>query len=242
MILEAKGVTKSFGNIQALLDVSFEVERGVVYGIAGPNGAGKSTLFNVISGAYPPSAGNVVYEGNDITRLRPHQICRHGLARSFQVPKTFPSMTVYDNIRVGATFGHHRKQKDIAKTIESSMEFFNLEAYRDKLAANLDLYVTKLLGLAMIQATDCNLLMLDEPLAGLAINEVEALLEVFSKINREKEVTLLIIEHILDVLIELSDHMLILDNGSVIYTGSPEGIREDAKVIECYLGKEKGKK
>lgn len=242
MLLEGKGITKSFGNIQALLNVNFEVDKGASYGIAGPNGAGKSTLFNVIAGTYPLSKGKVIFNNIDITRLQPHQICRHGLARSFQTPKTFSTMTVFDNIRVGATFGHHRKQKDISNITDASIAFFGLEKYRNQLAGTLDLYPTKLLGLAMIQATDCELLMLDEPLAGLAINEVEALLQVFSRINREKKVTLIIIEHILDVLIELSDHVLVLDNGSIIYSGSPAGIREDMKVIECYLGKPKEKK
>ena len=235
-MLKTRGISKSFGSIQALSNVDVEIDAGEILGIAGPNGAGKSTLFNVVAGVYPPTSGRVYFQGRDITRLGPHKICRLGLARTFQVPKTFPTLSVHDNIRVGATFGNHNRSAGIKKTIDSTLKFLGIEPVRDTVAANLDLYTTKLVGLAMALATDCKLLMLDEPLAGLAINEIENFLAVIRKINKEGATTILMIEHILDALINVSDRMLVLDNGEVIYRGAPEKVREDQRVIDCYLG------
>jgi len=235
MILETKGVSKVFGKLQALIEVDLRVEKGEVFGIAGPNGAGKSTLFNVIAGVYPPSAGRIIFDGHDITRLGPHKVCQLGLARTFQIPQTFHTLSVYDNIRVGAVFGGGdgggRRRK-----IEETLEFLNLEPYRDTPASNLDLYTTKMVMMAAALATGCKLLMLDEPLAGLAMAEISDFLAVVRKINQDRGITILMIEHILDSLIEISHRMLILHNGMVIYTGAPEGVRRDAKVIEVYLG------
>ena len=235
-MLKTSRISKSFGSIQALSDVAVEIDAGAIFGIAGPNGAGKSTLFNVIAGVYPPTGGQVYFQGRDITRLGPHRICRLGLARTFQVPKTFPTLSVYDNIRVGATFGNPGRSADAKKTIDSTLKFLGIEPVRDTVAANLDLYTTKLVGLAMALATDCKLLMLDEPLAGLAINEIENFLAVVLKINKEGAITILMIEHILDALIDVSDRMLVLDNGEVIYRGAPEKVTQDQRVIDCYLG------
>ncbi|MBT3226046.1 MAG: ABC transporter ATP-binding protein [Deltaproteobacteria bacterium] len=236
MILETKDLCKSFGSLNALQNVDLTVEKGKILGIAGPNGAGKSTLFNVIAGHYPLSAGKIDFNGEDITRLNSHQVCHRGLVRTFQVPTTFKTLTVYDNIRVGSTFG--RKDFKASKgIIEETIELLGLNEYRDTEASHLDLYTTKMVMLAACLATDCKLLMLDEPLAGLAMNEIEDFLQVIRKISGKGGITIIMIEHILDTLIEISDHMLVLDNGTVIYTGSPEGVFEDQQVIECYLGK-----
>lgn len=235
-MLKTVGISKSFGSIRALIKVDVEIDPGVIFGIAGPNGAGKSTLFNVIAGVYPPTGGRVYFEDRDITGLGPNRICRLGLARTFQVPKTFPTLTVYDNIRVGATFGNHKRSAAIQEKIDSTLKFLSIESVRDTVAANLDLYTTKLVGLAMTLATDCKLLMLDEPLAGLAINEIEDFLGVVRRINQKGGATIIVIEHILDALIEISDTMLILDNGEVIYRGAPKKVAEDPRVIDCYLG------
>ena len=235
MILRTKGISKVFGKLQALLDVDLEVKQGEIFGIAGPNGAGKSTLFNVIAGTFPPSAGKVVFDGNDITTLKSHQICRLGLARTFQVPRTFPSLSVYDNIRVGVTFGGGN-HSGIRARIEEALDFLDLNNVRDLEASNLDLYTTKLVMMAACLATGCRLLMLDEPLAGLSVSEIDDFLRVVRHINRDGGTTVLIIEHILDSLIDISERVLILDTGQVIYNGDPEGIRTDPRVIEVYLG------
>lgn len=235
MILKTSGVSKIFGKLQALHDVNLEVRAGEIFGIAGPNGAGKSTLFNVIAGTFPPSAGKIVFDDRDITSLKSHQICRLGLARTFQVPQTFPSLTVYDNIRVGVTFGGSKK-REVTKRVEDALEFLDLNDVRNMEASNLDLYTTKLVMMAACLATDCRLLMLDEPLAGLSVSEIDDFLRVVRHINANGGITILMIEHILDSLIEISERALILDNGEVIYTGDPEGIRTDSRVIEVYLG------
>jgi len=231
MILETRGVSKSFGKLEALTDVDLHVEEGEIFGIAGPNGAGKSTLFNVISGYYPPTSGRIFFDGHDITPLRSHQVCHRGLARTFQIPKTFSTMTVYDNIRVGSTFGSSKRHG-----IDETIDFLNLRDQATMVASNLDLYTTKLVMLAAALATDCKLLMLDEPLAGLSIVEINDFLKVVRGIREERRITIMMIEHLLDTLVDVSDRMMILHNGGVIYTGEPEKIRQDRKVIEVYLG------
>ena len=235
MILRTEHVCKAFGKLQALLKVNMEVGEGEIYGIAGPNGAGKSTLFNVIAGALPPTSGRVYFDGLDITSLKSSQICRLGLARTFQVPRTFATLSVYDNIRVGSTFGGDGKRKQKEK-IEETIEFLGLQGVCQTLASNLDLYTTKLVMMAACLATGCRLLMLDEPLAGLSMTEISDFLGVVRHINRDGGTTVLMIEHILDALIDISNRMLILDNGEVIYSGDPDGVRTDPKVIEVYLG------
>jgi branched-chain amino acid transport system ATP-binding protein len=236
MILETKGLSKSFGSLAALVEVDLSIEEGMVFGIAGPNGAGKSTLFNVIAGVYPPSAGQIVFEDEDITRLGPHQTCRRGLARTFQIPKTFPSLSVYDNVRVGATFGSDGGGRVIKQRVEETLEFLGLSDQHHQKASNLDLYTTKLVMLGVAMATGCKLLMLDEPLAGLSIVEIHDFLELVGRINKDKRVTVIIIEHLLDHLINVSQWMVILHNGSAIYAGDPSGVRQDREVVEVYLG------
>lgn len=237
MILETQKVSKAFGRIDALVDVDMTVEKGEIFGVAGPNGAGKSTLFNVISGTYLPSAGRVLFDGKDITKLSAHRICHQGMARTFQVPQTFPTLSVYDNIRVGATFGGH-DSLGLEKRIQTNLDFLGLTSFKDTLASNLDLYTTKLVMMAACLATGCVLLMLDEPLAGLSMMEISDFLDLIRKINRDQGTTVLIIEHILDSLIDVSNRMLILHNGEVICVGDPNEVCQNPKVIEVYLGEE----
>ena len=235
MILETRKVSKNFGSIEALVDVDLTVDKGEIFGIAGPNGAGKSTLFNVVSGSFTPSTGQIVFDGKDITRLKAHRICHLGLARTFQIPRTFPTLSVYDNVRVGATFGGH-DGRGLGNRIRAELDFLSLTSFTDTLASNLDLYTTKLVMMAACLATGCRLLMLDEPLAGLSMAEIKDFLAVVRKINREQDITILIIEHILDSLIDVSDRILILHNGAVIGVGDPAAVCRDPKVVEVYLG------
>ncbi|MBT8364563.1 MAG: ATP-binding cassette domain-containing protein, partial [Deltaproteobacteria bacterium] len=152
MILETRKVSKSFASIEALVEVDLTVYKGEIFGIAGPNGAGKSTLFNVVSGTFPPSTGQIVFDGKDITKLKAHRICHLGMARTFQIPQTFPTLNVYDNVRVGATFGGHDGRR-LGKRIRASLDFLSLTSIKDALASNLDLYTTKLVMMAACLAT-----------------------------------------------------------------------------------------
>lgn len=241
MILQTIKLSKKFAGLAALTDVDLTVKAGEVFGIAGPNGAGKSTLFNVIAGSYPVSSGKVLFGDQDITKLKSHQISHLGLGRTFQICTTFPTLNVYDNLRVGATFGPGRKQYTpviLKEKIEDVMEFLKLTDVRDQLATNLDIYSTKMVMLGSVLATDCKAILLDEPLAGLSISEITSFMELIRKINQEMNITVIMIEHLLDMLIDISNRMAILHNGKVIYLGSPEGIREDENVVDVYLGKE----
>jgi branched-chain amino acid transport system ATP-binding protein len=232
-MLETQGISKSFGKIIALSDVSCKVEQGEIFGIAGPNGAGKSTLFNVITGIYPPTSGKVFFLGQDITPLRPHQICARGIGRTYQIPAAFHTMSVYDNIRIGSTFGSRGRRK-----VNDILEFLDLSSFANKQASNLDLYTTKLVMLGAVLATDCKLLMLDEPMAGFSIVEINNFLKILRKINQEWGITLIVIEHLLDILIGLTARMMILADGSLLYLGPSDGVTSDRRVVEVYLGTE----
>jgi branched-chain amino acid transport system ATP-binding protein len=232
-MLETHGVSKNFGKLAALNDVSFQVEKGEIFGIAGPNGAGKSTLFNVITGIYPPTTGNILFEGHDITRMMPHQVCHRGIGRTYQIPATFHTLSVYDNIRVGSTFGGHHKRK-----VKDILDFLNLSERANSPASNLDLYTTKLVLLGAVLATDCKLLMLDEPMAGFSVSEINDFVALLRRINQEWGITIIIIEHLLDILISLTRRMLILADGSLLYLGESEGVTRDRRVVEVYLGSE----
>jgi branched-chain amino acid transport system ATP-binding protein len=238
-MLETQDVSKSFGKLQALSGVSFQVEEGEIFGIAGPNGAGKSTLFNVITGIYPPSSGRVRFRSgsehrwHDITRALPHQICHLGIGRTYQIPATFHTLSVYDNVRVGATFGRSQRK------VDDILDFLQLTPQANAQASNLDLYTTKLVMLGAVLATDCRLLMLDEPMAGFSIVEINNFLQVLQAVNQEWKVTIVIIEHLLDILIGLTQRMMILADGSLLYLGPSSGVAQDRRVVEVYIGTQK---
>jgi branched-chain amino acid transport system ATP-binding protein len=176
----------------------------------------------------------VLFEGHDITRLKPHQICQRGIGRTYQIPTTFHTLTVQDNIRVGATFGskHSHRRNNI-------LEFLRLGEKADTPAKNLDLYSTKLVMLGAVLATNCKLLMLDEPMAGFSIVEINKFLEVLRAVNQEWKVTIVIIEHLLDILIGLTERMMILHDGALLYLGDSGKVTQDRRVVEVYLGTKK---
>jgi len=231
-VLTCHNIAVSFGELKALSGVSFEVERNTVLGITGPNGAGKTTLLNVISGSIKPTRGNVVMDGVDITGMKPNDVCHKGLARTFQIPVVFSSLSVSENVRVGTTFGKSKDQQ----TSEQILEQVGLRSKATSLSSDIDLYSKKLLMLAAALATNPKLIFLDEPLGGLNIQEIDAFLETIRKLMTERGITILIIEHIFDKLVEISDKMMILDHGKQIYLGEPETAGNDPKVIEVYLG------
>lgn len=231
-LLEVRGVTKRFGGFVAVDGVSFDVEEGAVFGIAGPNGAGKSVLFSTISGFYRPDRGDVRFAGESIVGHRPHRICRAGLTRSFQTPILFHSMTVEDNLTVGARFGN----EDGEDLVPELIEILELGPVAGSQATNLDLFTTKKVVLGAALATDPRLLLLDEPMAGFSHREIESYRDLIERIRAERSVTVVIIEHLLDVLIGISDRMLVLNYGEVLFAGDPDEVKDHPEVIDVYLG------
>jgi len=221
--------------MEALKNVSFEVGKGMIFGIAGPNGAGKTTLLNVISGALKPTTGEVYLNGESIASLKPVSVCHKGIARTFQIPTIFPTLTVKDNVRVGKTFGDAPRRKGSRDLLEI-IDFVGLRGKENQLAANIDLYSRKLLMLASALATEPRVLLLDEPLGGLNFSEIEAYLKLAREVNQGMGVTLLMVEHLFDKLVEISQEIMILDFGQQIYLGPSYKVGEDKKVIEVYLG------
>ena len=233
-ILQVTKVTKSFGELTAVKDLSFEVEKGEIFGIAGPNGAGKSTLFNVITGFYQGS-GDIVFDNVNIARFKPYQICQKGIARTFQIPQLFFTMPVVKNVKVGAHFGV-RGAHDERERINEAINFVGLQGKENIIAANLNLFDKRLTMLAAALATKPKLLLLDEPIGGLSPTEVNQSMTLFQKINKELGLTIIIIEHLMKVLTELSQRLLILQNGERICIGAPQEVTKDKRVIEVYLG------
>jgi branched-chain amino acid transport system ATP-binding protein len=233
-ILQVNKVTKSFGELAAVKDLSFEVEKGEIFGIAGPNGAGKTTLFNVITGFYRGS-GDIIFDGRSIKGLRPHQICHKGIARTFQIPQLFLTLPVVDNVKVGAHFGG-RGAHDERERINEAINFVGLQGKENVIAANLNLLDKKLTMLAIALATKPKLLLLDEPAGGLSPTEVREFITLTQKINQELGLSVIIIEHLMKVLTEISQRLMILHNGEKICIGPPQKIAQDKRVIEVYLG------
>ncbi len=232
MLLTVRELSKVFGSLKAVDQVDFEVAQGEIFGIAGPNGAGKTTLFNLIAGMLPPTSGRITFDGQEITGLKDHQVCHRGIGRTFQVPKTFPSMTVGENIRVGALFGGGPDDR-----FEPVIRLLDLEEDLGRSARNLDLFTLKRISLAMALVTGCRLLLLDEPMAGLSISEIEQYVALVRRVNSEMAVTVVVIEHLLDTLVDISERVLILHNGCVIYCGDPQQMAQDEKVRRVYVGK-----
>lgn len=225
----------NFGAMEALKEVNFEVRKGSVFGIAGPNGAGKTTLLNVISGALRPTRGEIYLEREGMAGMKPMAVCHKGIARIFQIPAVFPTLSVFDNIRVGYVFGRSTKKKS-PKNLSEIIDFVGLRGRENLLAANIDLYSRKLLMLAAALATGPKVLLLDEPLGGLNFREIDAYLELVMALNKDMGITVLVVEHLFDKLVQISEEILILYFGKQIYLGPSDRVGEDKKVVEVYLG------
>ncbi len=239
-LLEGLHVSKSFGGLRALHDVDFVVEQGEIVGLIGANGAGKTTLFNIISGVYPPTAGTVKFKGETITGMKPYQICRKGLARTFQVVKPFLNMTVLKNVTAGKLFGKDRiqHQKDAEREAYRILEFVGLSAKANVLSKGLTLADRKRLEVARSLATHPDLLMLDEVLAGLTPTETAEAMALIQDIRQELGVTVLMVEHVMKAVIGLCGRIFVLHYGEKIAEGRPQEIAENPVVIEAYLGED----
>jgi len=236
MILQVDGVSKRFGGLQALLRVTFDLPEGQILGLIGPNGAGKTTLFNVINGVYKPEEGKVFFRGKDVTGHKTYEMARRGMARTHQIVKPLNELTVRENIIVGACFGHERHHLGTAAVIaDEVLAFVGLEQWSDQLAGNLNVAQKKRLEMARALAARPYLLLLDEVLAGLNPSEISGMLDTIRKV-REQGVTIIMIEHVMHAVMNISDRIIVLDYGEQIAEGTPEEVANNAQVIEAYLG------
>jgi branched-chain amino acid transport system ATP-binding protein len=233
-ILRCENVTQRFGELAAVDDVSFEVEEGEVFGIAGPNGAGKTTLFNVITGFYK-GTGKIFFKNENILGLKTHQVCHKGIVRTFQIPTLFLTLTLAENITVGAHYGGQGSQGE-QERINEAIKLTGLTGKEDVIAENLNLFDKKRTMLAAGLATKPKLFLLDEPIGGLSPTETTDFINLVKQINQEIGLTIIIIEHLMKVLTELSTRMMILHNGARIALGPPAEVCSDQRVLDVYLG------
>jgi len=236
-ILELAGLNKHFGGLAACTNVDFHVEQGEILGLIGPNGAGKTTLFNLVSGALTVDSGVIRFKGKNITGLKPHQICRAGIARTFQSVKIFSKMSVIDNVLLGYLFGNPKCTMSDKATREAAeiLEFVELSEISGLRAMDLTLANQKRLEVARALATKPELLLLDEVMAGLNHTEITQAMELVRKI-RETGVTVIMIEHVMKAIMSICDRIIVLHHGEKIAEGKPEEIVKNKTVIDVYLG------
>ncbi|MEM0349881.1 MAG: ABC transporter ATP-binding protein [Candidatus Caldarchaeum sp.] len=237
--LVLEGVSKNFGALAALNNVNMRIRVGEIVGLIGPNGAGKTTLFNVVTGFIKPDRGRVKLFGEDVTGLQPHQIAARGVGRTFQIVKPFLGMTVYETVLVGA----YLREKDAEKAMqraEESMKLTGVYHLRDRYARELNTPQLKLVELARNLATQPKLLMLDEIVAGLTPAEVDTMTALVKRIRDERGVTVLLVEHVMRFVMNISDRVVVLNYGEVIAEGTPAEVSSNLKVIEAYLGGKTG--
>ncbi len=236
-MLEVRGLTKSFRGLKAVSDVSFDVAEGEIVALIGPNGAGKTTIFNMIAGVFPPDEGTATLEGRVLTGLRPDEVCRAGVGRTFQLVKPFNGLSVRDNVTVGAL--RWAANVDTARDHASGvLETLELADKAEQPAASLTLPDRKRLEVARALATRPRLLLLDEVMAGLRPTETDRMVATFRDINARTGLTILLIEHVMRAVMALSGHVVVVHHGETICKGSPEAVVRDPAVLECYLGEE----
>lgn len=240
IILTIKFLSKYFGALKAVDEVSFEVKRGEILGLIGPNGAGKTTITNVVTGTYPKTFGTVIFKDTDISNLKPYQIARKGLTRTFQVVKPLIGMTVGENVLVGSLYGRDKRNTDMknaSKRAREIIKLVGLESKKDSLVSDITLPDLKKMEFARVLAMEPEVLFLDEVMAGLNPTEVEEASILVKRVRREKELTIVYIEHIMKAVMGISDRIVVLHHGRKIVEGTPQEVVNNSAVIEAYLGK-----
>ena len=236
-LLVVDGISKSFRGLRAVSNVSFGVDEGGIVGLIGPNGAGKTTCFNVIAGVFRPDSGQIRLGDKTLNGLRPDQICRAGVARTFQLVKPFKDLTVEENVVVGALCAHDTVEQSRNASGEILMRL-GLHAKRHQRASELTLPDRKRLEVARALATQPTVLLLDEVMAGLRPTETDEMVATFRQLNRDTGLTILLIEHVMRAVMALSQHIVVLHHGEKISEGTPEHVVRDQAVLDCYLGEE----
>jgi branched-chain amino acid transport system ATP-binding protein len=235
-LLELLGVTKRFGGLTAVNDVTFDVQAGEIFGLIGPNGAGKTTLLNCLAGGSPPNGGKVSFDGHDTTGLSAERMCHLGVGRTFQIPRPFPRMTAFENVLVAATFGDpHLRRADVATRAREMLEYVEFPRPADTMANHLNASQLKRLDLARALASRPKLLLLDEFAAGITTGELHETAKLFRRI-RDDGVTIVMVEHVMRLILDLCDRLSVLQYGVLIAHGDATSVAQDEKVREAYLG------
>ncbi len=233
-LLKVQNITKRFGGLVAVNDLSLSVDKGEVVGVIGPNGAGKTTAFNMISGFYEPTEGKVIFKGKDITGSRPDHICKLGLARTFQVVKPFAQLSVLDNVMVGA-YNRTNSNKEAREKSKDILDFLGMAEMAEQLAGGLSVAGRKRLEIARVLATEPEMILFDEAMAGLRPNETDAIIELVRQIS-QRGIALLLVEHVMRVIMSLSDRIVVIHHGEKIAEGEPQEVVQTKAVIDAYLG------
>jgi branched-chain amino acid transport system ATP-binding protein len=241
-ILEARNLTKDFGGLVAVKNVSFIVHPGEIIGLIGPNGAGKTTVFNLITGIEKIQSGEVFFEGTNISKLKPHSICKIGIARTYQSVRPFLNHTVRENVSVGAIYGRNSNGLDWKQRVDQVLDLLELRGKENLLAKNLPIEERKMVEVGRALAADPKILMLDEPMAGLTATEISKFVDLMKKLNIEEKLTILIVEHVMKAISSACSRVVVMHHGEILAEGSPENVLSDERVIEVYLGESYAKK